>query len=201
MLQFWNLFNARAFATHRSAMHLEKCGEFMLIAGVLSVLISLYEFYALAQGPAVFFEPAGIFMAIFLATGLSFYFEKKAEDEFSVLNQVNDDEPVQVIRDGNPTQVAKRNVVVGDLVILNTGEEIPADAELMEATSLNVDESTLTGEPMASKTVDPAHFDTEATFPSNHVMRGTRVMEGHGIARVFAVGDSTENGKVSRLMS
>ncbi len=168
----------------------------LLIAGVLSVLISLYEFYALAQGPAVFFEPAGIFMAIFLATGLSFYFEKKAEDEFSVLNQVNDDEPVQVIRDGNPTQVAKRNVVVGDLVILNTGEEIPADAELVEATSLNVDESTLTGEPMASKTVDPAHFDTEATFPSNHVMRGTRVMEGHGIARVFAVGDSTENGKV-----
>lgn len=168
----------------------------LLIAGVLSVLISLYEFYGLHQGATVFFEPVGIFMAIFLATGLSFYFEKKAEDEFRILNQVNDDEPVQVIRNGNPTQVPKKDVVVGDVLILNTGEEIPADAELIEATSLNVDESTLTGEPMASKTTDEEHFDDEATFPSNHVMRGTRVMEGHGVAKVFAVGDSTENGKV-----
>lgn len=168
----------------------------LLVAGVLSVLISLYEFYGLHQGATVFFEPVGIFMAIFLATGLSFYFEKKAEDEFKILNQVNDDEPVQVIRNCNPTQIPKRDVVVGDILILNTGEEIPADAELLEATSLNVDESTLTGEPMASKTTDPAHFDDEATFPSDHVMRGTRVMEGHGVAKVFAVGDNTENGKV-----
>ncbi|MDE5650536.1 MAG: haloacid dehalogenase, partial [Duncaniella sp.] len=168
----------------------------LLIAGVLSVLISLYEFYGLHQKATVFFEPVGIFMAIFLATGLSFYFEKKAEDEFKILNQVNDDEPVQVVRNGNPTQVPKRDVVVGDVLILNTGEEIPADARLIEATSLNVDESTLTGEPMASKTTDEAHFDEEATFPSNHVMRGTRVMEGHGVAEVFAIGDSTENGKV-----
>ncbi len=168
----------------------------LLIAGVLSVLISLYEFYGLHQNATVFFEPVGIFMAIFLATGLSFYFEKKAEDEFKILNQVNDDEPVQVVRNGNPTQVPKRDVVVGDVLILNTGEEIPADARLIEATSLNVDESTLTGEPMASKTTDEAHFDDEATFPSNHVMRGTRVMEGHGVAEVFAIGDSTENGKV-----
>ena len=168
----------------------------LLIAGVLSVLISLYEYYGLEQAATVFFEPVGIFMAIFLATGLSFYFEKKAEDEFKILNQVNDDEPVQVIRDGNPTQIPKKDVVVGDILILNTGEEIPADAQLLESTSLNVDESTLTGEPMASKTTDPEHFDDEATFPSDHVMRGTRVMEGHGIAKVFAVGDHTENGKV-----
>ncbi|MCM1137350.1 MAG: calcium-translocating P-type ATPase, PMCA-type [Duncaniella sp.] len=168
----------------------------LLIAGVLSVLISLYEFYGLHQSASVFFEPIGIFMAITLATGLSFYFEKKAEDEFKILNRVNDNELVQVIRNGNATQIPKRDVVVGDILILNTGEEIPADAELLEATSLNVDESTLTGEPMASKTTNPAHFDVEATFPSDHVMRGTRVMEGHGIARVFAVGDNTENGKV-----
>lgn len=168
----------------------------LLIAGVLSVLISLYEYYGLGQGASVFFEPVGIFMAIILATGLSFYFEKKAEDEFKILNQANDDELVQVIRNGNATQIPKRDVVVGDILILNTGEEIPADAVLLEAISLNVDESTLTGEPMASKTTDPAHFDDEATFPSNNVMRGTRVMEGHGIARVFAVGDNTENGKV-----
>ncbi len=168
----------------------------LLVAGLLSVLISIYEFVGLDQNATVFFEPAGIFMAIILATGLSFYFEKKAEDEFEILNQVNDDELVQVIRDGNPTQIAKRDVVVGDILILNTGEEIPADAKLIEATSLNVDESTLTGEPLAAKTTDPAHFDPDATFPSNEVMRGTRVMEGHGTAEVFAVGDSTENGKV-----
>lgn len=168
----------------------------LLMAGVLSVLISCYEYFALDQGGTVFFEPVGIFMAIFLATGLSFYFEKKAEDEFKILNQVNDDELVQVIRDGNPTEISKKDVVVGDIIILNTGQEIPADARLLESTQLNVDESTLTGEPMASKTTDPEHFDPEATFPSDHVMRGTRVMEGHGVAEVFAVGDSTENGKV-----
>lgn len=168
----------------------------LLIAGVLSILISIYEYVGLDQKATVFFEPAGIFMAIFIATGLSFYFEKKAEDEFEILNQVNDDELVQVIRDGNPTQIAKRDVVVGDILILNTGEEIPADAKLIQATSLTVDESTLTGEPLAAKTTDPEHFDSEATFPSDEVMRGTRVMEGHGVAEVFAVGDSTENGKV-----
>lgn len=97
----------------------------LLAAGVLSIFISIYEYVGLDQGATVFFEPAGIFMAIFLATGLSFYFEKKAEDEFKILNQVNDDEAVQVIRDGNPTQVPKRDVVVGDILILNTGEEIP----------------------------------------------------------------------------
>ncbi len=168
----------------------------LLMAGVLSVLISCYEYFALHQAGTVFFEPVGIFVAIFLATGLSFYFEKKAEDEFKILNQVNDDELVQVIRDGNPTEISKKDVVVGDILILNTGQEIPADARLLESTQLNVDESTLTGEPMASKTTDPDHFDPEATFPSDHVMRGTRVMEGHGVAEVYAVGDSTENGKV-----
>jgi len=168
----------------------------LMIAGMLSICISVYEYVWLGMGATVFFEPVGIFMAIFLATGLSFYFEKRAEDEFKILNKVNDDEPVEVIRDGNPTQVAKRDVVVGDILIINTGGEIPADARLIEAVSLNVDESTLTGEPMASKTTDPAHFDQEATFPSDCVMRGTRVMEGHGIAEVTAVGDATENGKV-----
>ena len=103
---------------------------------------------------------------------------------------------MQVIRNGAATSVPKKDVVVGDILVLNTGEEIPADAELLEAVSLNVDESTLTGEPMAHKSTDPSQFDPEATFPTNHVMRGTKVMEGHGIARVTAVGDNTENGKV-----
>lgn len=144
----------------------------------------------------MFFEPIGIFIAILLATGLAFIFELKADKEFALLNQVNDDEPVQVIRNGNAMQIAKKDVVVGDIVILNTGEEVPADGELLEAVSLNIDESTLTGEPICHKTTDKAEFDKDATFPSNHTMRGTKVMEGHGIMKVFAVGDKTENGKV-----
>ena len=168
----------------------------LLVAGALSIGISIYEYAGLDKGATVFFEPTGIFIAILLATGLAFIFEQKANREFAILNQVNDDEPVQVIRNGAATSVPKKDVVVGDILVLNTGEEIPADAELLEAVSLNVDESTLTGEPMAHKSTDPSQFDPEATFPTNHVMRGTKVMEGHGIARVTAVGDNTENGKV-----
>ena len=168
----------------------------LLIAGALSILISCYEYFALGDGPTVFFEPVGIFVAIMLATGLSFYFEYQADKEFAILNKVNDDEPVEVIRDSNTTQIPRREVVVGDIVIVNTGEEIPADGELIEATLLNVDESTLTGEPMCAKTTVASEFDSQATFPSNHVMKGTKVMEGHGIMRVLAIGDHTEQGKV-----
>ncbi len=179
---------------------LEKFGDpliiILMIAGVLSIGISCYEFWGLGQGASVFFEPIGIFIAILLATGLAFIFELKADKEFALLNQVNDDEPVQVIRNGNAMQIAKKDVVVGDIVILNTGEEVPADGELLEAVSLNIDESTLTGEPICHKTTVNAEFDKDATFPSNHAMRGTKVMEGHGIMKVFAVGDKTENGKV-----
>ena len=168
----------------------------LLIAGALSIGISCYEFWGLHEGAGVFFEPIGIFIAILLATGLAFIFELKADKEFALLNQVNDDEPVQVIRNGNAVQVPRKDVVVGDIVILNTGEEVPADGELLEAVMLNIDESTLTGEPICHKTTDPADFDPEATFPSNHAMRGTKIMEGHGVMRVLAVGDKTENGKV-----
>lgn len=168
----------------------------LLVAGVLSICISCYEYWGLGEGGGVFFEPVGIFMAIILATGLSFYFEMRADKEFEILNQVNDDEPVQVIRNGNAVQIPKKDVVVGDIVIINTGNDVPADGELLEAVSLNIDESTLTGEPMCHKTTDPSQFDKDATFPSNHVMRGTKIMEGHGVMRVNAVGDRTENGKV-----
>ena len=168
----------------------------LLVAGLLSIGISCYEFWGLGHAWTVFFEPIGIFVAILLATGLSFYFELIADKEFSILNQVNDDEPVKVIRCGNTIEIPKKDVVVGDILIISTGDEVPADAELLEAISLNIDESSLTGEPVCAKTTNPADFDNEATFPSNHVMRGTKVMEGHGICRVFAVGDKTENGKV-----
>ena len=169
----------------------------LLVAGALSIGIACYEYYALPDtGATVFFEPLGIFIAIFLATGLAFYFEARADKEFAILNQVNDDEPVQVIRNGNTTQVPKKDIVVGDTVIITTGEEIPADGELIEAVSLQVDESSLTGEPVCAKSTDPALFDKDATFPTDWVMRGTKVMEGHGMYEVKAVGDHTENGKV-----
>lgn len=168
----------------------------LLIAGVLSIGISFYEYYGLGETAAVFFEPLGIFIAILLATGLGFIFEVKAEKEFAILNQVNDEEPVEVIRDGDAVRIPKKDVVVGDIVVLSTGEEIPADGHLLEASSLMVDESILTGEPACSKSVDPAHFDKDATFPTDAVMRGTKVMEGHGVFEVTEVGDNTENGKV-----
>ncbi|MCI6726250.1 MAG: cation-transporting P-type ATPase, partial [Bacteroidales bacterium] len=112
----------------------------LLIAGLLSIGIAVYEKFGLHEGNEVFFEPVGIFVAIFLATGLSFYFEMKAEEEFALLNQVNDDEPVQVMRDGHATQIARRDVVVGDIVFLGTGNEVPADGTLLQAVSLGIDE-------------------------------------------------------------
>lgn len=168
----------------------------LLVAGLLSIGISFYEYFGLHEGTQVFFEPVGIFIAILLATGLAFFFEEKANRAFSILNQVNDDEAVEVIRNGNTTKVAKREIVVGDLVLLGTGADVPADGELLEAVSLSVDESTLTGEPVCHKSTSADDFDSEATFPTNHVMRGTKVMEGHGLFRVEKVGDATENGKV-----
>ena len=170
------------------------------IAALLSIAIACSEYWGWfglePKGSSVFLEPVGILLAIFLATGVAFYFEVKADKAFAILNQVNDEEPVKVIRNGNNIEVPKKDVVVGDIVILNTGDEVPADAELLEAVTLRIDESTLTGEPVCDKTTNTAEFDKDATFPSNHVMKGTKVMEGHGVCRVFAVGDKTENGKV-----
>lgn len=170
----------------------------LLVAGVLSICIAFYEYFSLGLGASVFFEPTGIFLAIILATGLSFIFEAKADKEFAILNRVNDEEPVRVIRSGNTIEIPRRDVVVGDIVILSTGDEVPADGQLLEAVSLTLDESTLTGEPACHKTTDPNDFDRDATYSSDCVLRGTKVMEGHGIFRVDKVGDHTENGKVFR---
>ncbi len=168
----------------------------LLVAGFLSIGISIYEYYGLNDGAEVFFEPVGIFVAIALATGLSFYFEMKADEEFAVLNQVNDEELVEVVRNGNTTNVPRKEIVVGDVVILNTGDEVPADGRLLTASHLSIDEATLTGEPLCRKSTDKAEFDVEATFPTNSAMKGTKVMEGHAIMKVTAVGDQTEQGKV-----
>lgn len=168
----------------------------LLVAAALSIGIAFYEYFELGHDATAFLEPIGILLAVVLATGLAFIFETKADREFDILNKVNDDEPVRVIRNGQSQQIPKRDVVAGDVVMIGTGDEIPADGTLIDAVALMVDESSLTGEPACAKTTDSRDFDPEATFPSNRVMRGTKVMEGHGVFRAEAVGDRTENGKV-----
>ena len=113
----------------------------LMIIGVFAIGVSAYEYWGLHEGFRVFFEPIGIFVAIMLATGLAFYFELKAQKEFSVLNQENDHELIAVIRNGGVTQIPKCDVVVGDILVVQTGQEIPADARLLEAVNLIIDES------------------------------------------------------------
>lgn len=171
------------------------------IAAVLSILVSCSQYYGwfgiMQQGAEVFFEPLGILVAIGLATGLASYFEGQADEAFSALNEKNDEELVKVIRNGNDIEVIKTEIVVGDIVRLDTGDEIPADGELLEAISLRVDESTLNGESdYAIKSINPADFNQDATYPTNCVLRSTKVMEGHGLFKVQRVGAKTEFGKI-----
>lgn len=168
----------------------------LLIALILSVGVSLYEFFANDEGLSVLFEPIGIFVAIMLATCIGFAFEVSANKKFEVLNKVSDDEEVKVVRNGNITVIGRKEIVVGDVVIIETGDEVPADGELIDAFSLQVNESDLTGEPMATKTIDPKDFKKDATYPSNYVLRGSKVIDGHGVMIVDKVGDATEWGKV-----
>ncbi|MDR1562211.1 MAG: calcium-translocating P-type ATPase, PMCA-type [Dysgonamonadaceae bacterium] len=170
----------------------------LLVALILSVGVSVYEFgWGKESGQfSVFLEPLGILIAVLLATVVGFLFEQSANRKFEVLNKVNDDTLVKVIRNGNISQIAKKDVVVGDIVIIEMGEEVPADGELLETVSLQINESTLTGEPVCKKTANPEDFDKEATYPSNYAMKGTTVSDGHGIMRVLKVGDASEYGKV-----
>ncbi|MBR4967087.1 MAG: calcium-translocating P-type ATPase, PMCA-type [Bacteroidaceae bacterium] len=171
----------------------------LLIAWALSMVISCVHCWGPEQaGFSAFLEPIGIFFAIVLASGIGFIFEVKAARAFEVLNTVNDDVQVTVIRDGNVQEVSRKDIVVGDVVVLNTGDEVPADGVLLQAQSLQINESTLTGEPMIAKTTVEADFDDEATYPSNKVLRGTTVVDGNGIMRVELVGDATEYGKVNQ---
>ena len=168
----------------------------LLVALVFSFGVSTYEYMVHNEGFDAFLEPIGILFAVLLATGVAFYFEHKANKQFEILNQVNDEIYYKVIRNEHITQVLKKDIVVGDIVILGTGEEVPADGELLEAVSMHINESTLTGEPLVHKTTNPADFEAEATYPSNYVCRGTSVSDGHGIFEVKKVGDATEYGKV-----
>lgn len=147
-------------------------------------------------------EGIGIIVAILLATGMAFWNENKADREFEVLNRVNDDAPVTVIRETNTTTVPKRELVVGDLVVLSPGDEVPADGEIVEAVSLQVDESSLTGESQAAEKrvasgASPSEH-AEATYPTHRAYRGTMVADGHGIVELTNVGDETEIGRTNR---
>ena len=158
----------------------------LLVAAAFSLIISIIE--------NEYAETIGIIAAILLATGIGFFFEYDANKKFDLLNAVNEETLVKVIRNGRVQEIPRKDIVVGDIVILETGEEIPADGELLEAISLQVNESNLTGEPVINKTTIKADFDEEATYASNLVMRGTTVVDGHGTMRVLHVGDATEIG-------
>ena len=170
----------------------------LLVALLFSIGIACYEAFWLGHDMSVFLEPLGIFVAVMLATVVGFLVELNANKKFQLLNQVNDDIAAKVVRDGKITEIPRKDIVVGDVVMLETGEEVPADGELLDSMMLSINESTLTGEPMINKSHKPqdSKKEKEVTYPSNHVMRGTSVMEGHGVMRVFAVGDNTEYGKV-----
>lgn len=170
--------------------------KILLVALLLSIGISCYEVMSLGEPATVFLESVGIFVAITLATLVGFLVEVNANKKFDMLNKVNDDVAVKVLRDGNITQVPRKDVVVGDIVILEAGEEVPADGLLLDSMTLSINESTLTGEPVIKKSHIESEFKPDATYPTNRVLRGTTVTEGHGVMRVDAVGDATEYGKV-----
>lgn len=165
----------------------------LLVAALFSLIISIVE--------NEYAETIGIIVAILLATGIGFFFEYDAGRKFDLLNAVNEDTLVKVVRNGCVQEIPRKDIVVGDIVVLETGEEVPADGELLEAISLQVNESNLTGEPVVAKTIVETDFDDEATYASNCILRGTTIVDGHGIMRVEAVGDATEIGKVARQSS
>ena len=175
-------------------LYIEKYKDPIIKILLLAALVSL----GLAVIEDEYIETIGIILAIILATTIGFYFERDAAKKFDVLTALGEESPVKVRRDGKVTQVARIDVVVGDTVIIEVGDEIPADGTLMESTDLQIDESSLTGEPIITKHADPAKNDAEATYPSSKVLRSTMVMNGRGVFRVTEVGDATEIGKVAR---
>ena len=177
-------------------LYLEKYNDPIIKILLVAALVSL----GLACISGDFIETIGIFLAIIFATTVGFVFEVDAARKFNVLTALGEESAVKVIRGGQTAEIARREVVVGDLIIVETGDEIPADARLVQATDLQIDESSLTGEPIMGKhVVDEAHpADSEATYPSDLILRSTMVMSGRGVAEVVAVGDATEIGKVAR---
>ncbi len=169
----------------------------LLFALILSGGIAFYNgVFGGVKGWEPYLELVGIAVAVLLATVVAHILEAQNEKTFKSLNEVNDDTLVKAVRNNNVCHVPRKDIVVGDIILLEAGEEVPADAEVLSCMNLTMNESSLTGEPQCTKTTDPAQFDPDATYPSNHVMKGCTVMEGDCVARVFAVGDATACGKV-----
>lgn len=175
--------------------------QILITAFILSMGISIYEYEWHGAEWTVFFEPIGIIVALILATSIAYFLEKKNEKTFQSLNQTNDEVPVKVYRNGHMCQVPRKDIVVGDIIRLDTGEEIPADCELLESLNLIVNESSLTGELQATKTTNPEQFDSNATYKSNEIKKGTTIIEGYCTAEVKSVGDKTESGEVYRSLN
>ena len=172
-------------------LYLEKYNDpiikILLVAAAISLGLAVIE--------NDYVEAIGIFLAIFFATTVGFYFERDAAKRFEELTALGEEQAVKVVRSGRVVEIPRKDIVVGDIVILAVGDEVPADGTLFEATDLQLDESALTGEPIISKFVEVKNDG--ATYPSNVTLRSTMVMNGSGKMKVTAVGDNTEIGKVA----
>lgn len=176
-------------------LYLEKYNDPMVRILLVAALVSL----ALAFVKDDYIETLGIIAAVLLATTVGFYFERDAARKFDVLTQLGEEQPVKVVRDGQVVEIPRREIVVGDVVVVETGDEVPADGQLFESTDLQVDESSLTGEPMAHKAVQAEQQSVgEEAYPKDMLLRSSMVMGGMGRYVVTAVGDATEIGHVAR---
>ena len=177
-------------------LYLQKYEDSMIRILLVAAAVSL----VLAFVKQDFVETLGIFFAIILATTVGFYFERDAARKFDVLTQLGEEQPVKVLRDGKVMEIPRKEVVVGDVVIVETGDEVPADGQLFEATDLQVDESSLTGEPMTSKDVRGKKEEVrgDEAYPKDKLLRSSMVLGGTGRYVVTAIGDNTEIGHVAR---
>lgn len=172
----------------------------LLIAIGLSMLITGYKYFT--EGHLEWYEPVGVMIAVFLATYIGFINTWKAMKQFDVLNQINGDIPVTVVRNGNITQIPKSEVVVNDIVILETGMEVPADGEVLESVSMQINESKLTGESVAvtklSKENGGDKDNKKTAYPAWKVLSSTNVVSGYAVIKVTEVGEHTEIGKTTK---
>ena len=161
--------------------------QILLVAAVVSLILAFVE--------KNFMETIGIFVAVFLATTVGFYFERDAAKKFNVLTALGEEQPVKVRRNGKVMEIPRRDIVVGDVVLIEVGDEVPADGKLIVCNELQINESTLTGEPLTEKSLEGGG---DGAYPRNVILRSTMVMNGRGEFVATAVGDATEIGKVAK---
>ena len=161
--------------------------QILLVAAFVSLILAFIE--------KNFMETIGIFVAVFLATTVGFYFERDAAKKFNLLTALSEEQPVKVRRNGKVMEIPRHDVVVGDVVLVEVGDEVPADGELIVCNDLQMNESTLTGEPVTEKSLEGGG---DGAYPRNIILRSTMVMNGRGEFMVTAVGDATEIGKVAK---